>query len=100
MKQCGERTDRAVFKRKYLKLLLVLGSTGDGRHGAIVSTKQQTVDQVSFRLSNGFFNPMTFTVVPTFYLFYCYPNSPSYFVDFILEKDTIKQKENEHGKKK
>lgn len=98
IKQCGERTDRAVFKKKYLKLLLVLGSTGDGRHGAIVSAKQQTVDQVSF-LSNGFFNPMTFTVVSTFYLFYCYPNSPSYFVDFILEKDTIKQKQKEHGTK-
>lgn len=51
MKPCGERTDRAVLKKKYLKLLLVLGSTGDGRHGAIVSTKQQTVDQVSVQLS-------------------------------------------------
>lgn len=43
-----------MLNKKYLKWLLVLGSTGDGRHGAIVSTKQQRVDQVSFRLSNFF----------------------------------------------
>lgn len=90
------------WKRKYLKLLLVLGPTGDGRHGAIVSTKQQTVDQVSFRLSNGFFNPMTFTVVSTFYLFYfiLFTNSPSYFVDFILDTKILSNKKWNNGTKK
>lgn len=87
------------WKRKYLKLLLVLGPTGDGRHGAIVSTKQQTVDQVSFRLSNGFliqWHLLWFQLIIYFILF---TNSPSYFVDFILEKDTIKQKVEQRNKK-
>lgn len=73
--------------KRYLKWLLILGSTWDGRHGAIVTTKQQTNSWPSHFPNESFLLKSNY-IYCCFFVYFTVSSLPVIPVDFIWGIDS------------